>query len=135
MKQFYISLLFFGIAVSYGQVKDSLNLNFTQHSYELPEFSYYSKNYNKIFDYYQYTFDAQKFSKRSVYVSSDNRLYFGENGGFIMDMSHPSYNTARINRGYAYDLGGLYHGLKNIFEMEKDYSVKRRNSNSFTDNP
>ncbi|WP_294824090.1 hypothetical protein [uncultured Flavobacterium sp.] len=124
-------LLFIAIAAgftSHAQVPDRFSAISINDSlvYERPDFSFYSKNYNKVFDYYQYTFDAQKISQRSVYVSSDNKFFFGQNSGFVMDMSQPSYNAARINCGYAYDLGGLYHGLKNIFEMEKDYSVKRR---------
>lgn len=108
-----------------GNLGTSLTINDSL-VFERPDFTFYSKNYNKVFDYYQYTFDAQKISQRSVYVSSDNKFFFGQNSGFVMDMSQPAYNTARINCGYAYDLGGLYHGLKNIFEMEKDYSVKRK---------
>lgn len=125
-------LLFFILATGFaahaqmpGSLGTSLTINDSL-AFERPDFSFYSKNYNKVFDFYQYTFDAQKISQRSVYVSSDNKFYFGQNAGFVMDMSQPSYNAARINCGYAYDLGGLYHGLKNIFEMEKDYSVKRR---------
>ena len=124
-------LLFFVLTVGFtaqAQVPDRLvaiSIN-DPLAFERPNFTFYSKNYNKVFDYYQYTFDAQKISQRSVYVSSDNKFFFGQNAGFVMDMSQPAYNSSRINYGYAYDLGGLYHGLKNIFEMEKDYSVKRK---------
>tara|TARA_B100001105_G_C22215256_1_gene367207 strand:- start:271 stop:684 length:414 start_codon:yes stop_codon:yes gene_type:complete len=125
-------LLFLVLATGFAaraQMPGSLGTSLTLNDslvFERPDFTFYAKNYNKVFDYYQYTFDAQKISQRSVYISSDNKFFYGENGGFVTDMSQPSYNAARINCGYAYDLGGLYHGLKNIFEMEKDYSVKRK---------
>ncbi len=128
-------LLFFVLAAGFsahaqvnrtlGNSANRININDSL-VFEKPDFTFYSKNYDKVFDYYQYTFDAQKISQRSVYISSDNKFFYGENAGFVMDMSQPSYNAARINCGYAYDIGGLYRGLKNVFEMEKDYSVKKK---------
>ncbi|MEL1245921.1 hypothetical protein AAEO56_16725 [Flavobacterium sp. DGU11] len=131
MKRF---LAFFAITagfICHAQVPDRLAVavpNSGSNSSTLntapPDFTFYSKNYNKVFDYYQYTFDAQKLSQRSVYVGSGNRFYFGQNGGFIMDMGQPSPNAYRINSGYAYDVIGLVRGINLIATSGKDYSVK-----------
>ncbi len=132
MKRYLTLFAFTTCLICHAQVPDDLTIAVKEIGIKdadfsaRPDFTFYSKNYEKVFDYYQYTFDAQKLSKRSVYVSPDNKFYFGNNGGFIMDMQQQGINVNRINCSYAYDIGGLYRGLKNIFEMEKDYSVKRK---------
>lgn len=134
MKKSLTLLAFISGFACFAQVPDKLNIaikdgdSINRWSLSVkPDFSFYSKNYDKVFDFYQYSFDAQKTSPNAVYVSTDNKFYFGQNSGFIMDMPQQGLNTNRINCGYAYDLGGLVRGLRNIFEMEKDYSVKQKN--------
>ncbi|AWH86494.1 hypothetical protein HYN59_15865 [Flavobacterium album] len=136
-------LLFFAIAAGFtakAQVSgNSAPMTKANDSivFQKPDFTFYSKNYNTIFDYYQYTFDAQKISKRSVYVGANNKFYFGQNAGFVTDMPQPSFNSYRLDSGYAYDIVGLVRGINLIVNSGKDYSVKLKPKGVefFTGNP
>lgn len=49
----------------------------------LPDFSYYSKNYKSVFGTRQYTFDRDKFNKFSIYVAPDGNYYSLGDGRFV----------------------------------------------------
>ncbi|TRW27466.1 hypothetical protein FMM05_02160 [Flavobacterium zepuense] len=84
-----------------------------------PQLSFYSKNYTRVFGRFNYTFDAQTSGQRNVYVSSDNKLYFG-NINFITEMpiagqlSTYNFNDADLITAVLSTISGddLYKGLK-----------------------
>jgi hypothetical protein len=86
------------------------------------DFSYYGKNYNKVFGEFNFSYDANNFGSRNVYVGYGDVLYYQGNSAYIMQMPNNihSYNFA----GYQDVIGGIKN-LSTLFSGEKDYSVKQ----------
>jgi len=61
------------------KVQDSLKPN-------LPDFTYYSKNYATVFGMRHYTFDRDKIKKLSVYVAPDGNYYSLGDGRYVPGM-------------------------------------------------
>jgi hypothetical protein len=94
MKKLFTIVALFAAAISFGQVKNNAysfraataaGSTFTT---KLPDFSYYSKNYDKVFGEYTYSFNTMSFSRRSVYVS-DTSFYYNasQNLPYIQHLS------------------------------------------------
>ncbi|MHA3787168.1 hypothetical protein ACX0HA_03080 [Flavobacterium hauense] len=86
------------------------------------DFSYYAKNYNKVFGEFNFTRDANNFGARNVYVGYNGAMYYHGNSTYITEIpsNWPTYNFA----GYQDVIGGLKN-LTSLFNAEKDYSVKQ----------
>ena len=86
------------------------------------DFSYYAKNYNKVFGEFNFTRDANNFGARNVYVGYNGAMYYQGNSTYITEIpsNWPTYNFA----GYQDVIGGLKN-LTSLFTAEKDYSVKQ----------
>jgi hypothetical protein len=86
------------------------------------DFTYYGKNYDKVFGEFNFTYDANNFGARNVYVGYGDVLYYQGNSAYIMQMPNNihSYNFA----GYQDVVGGIKN-LSSLFSSEKDYSVKQ----------
>ena len=86
------------------------------------DFSYYAKNYDKVFGEFNFTRDANNFGTRNVYVGYNSTFYYQGNSTYITEVpsNWPTYNFA----GYQDVIGGLKN-LSSLFTSEKDYSVKQ----------
>lgn len=113
----------------YGQaVQDSLTiLRFNVPGNTLAplqlDFSYYAKNYEKVFGEFNFTNDANNFAARNVYVGYGDRLYYMSNSTFIMEMPNAIHN---LNFCGGQDIIGGIKNLTSLFNSEKDYSVKQK---------
>ncbi|PZR11802.1 MAG: hypothetical protein DI539_20350 [Flavobacterium psychrophilum] len=98
---------------------------FTAQDDQLPvkvDFSYYAKNYDKVFGEFNYTNNANNVSPRNVYVGYGNTFYYQRNSTYIMEMP-TNINTYNFS-GNQDVIGGLKN-LASLFSSEKDYSVKK----------
>lgn len=87
------------------------------------DFSYYAKNYEKVFGEYNFTNDSNNFGTRNVYVGYGDRLYYQNNSTFIMEMPN---NVHNLNFSGGQDVLGGLKNLTSLFSSEKDYSVKQK---------
>lgn len=99
----------------------------------LPDFTYFSTNYEKVFGEYTYTFNTLNFGQRNVYVSDSNFYYHGsQNLPYI-----PSLNQSFVpceNNSTVGAIGISVAGLTALFSgslFEKDYSPKNIDSSLF----
>lgn len=83
------------------------------------QFASFSKNYEKVFGEYNFTFDSNNFGDRNVYVGHDDRMYYQGRSTFIMDYPGPHTTNYSWNADY---ISGLVSGVKLIFNQEKDYT-------------
>lgn len=128
MKRTVLLLAFVMSGMVYGQkVQDTLVLSkFTMADVTLKsqkfDFSYYSKNYDKVFGEFNFTGDANNFGTRNVYVGYNGTLYYQGNSTYITEIpsNWPTYNFA----GYQDVIGG-FKNLSSLFSSEKDYSIKQ----------
>lgn len=86
------------------------------------DFTYYAKNYDKVFGEFNFTRDANNFGERNVYVGYNGIFYYQGNSAYITEIpsNWPTYNFV----GYQDVIGGLKN-LSALFTSEKDYSVKQ----------
>lgn len=86
------------------------------------DFTYYAKNYDKVFGDFNFTNDANNFGARNVYVGYNGTFYYQGNSTYITEVpsNWPTYNFV----GYQDVIGGLKN-LSSLFTAEKDYSVKQ----------
>lgn len=85
-KMLSLLLLFSAMALSAQQhysfnykVQDSLKPN-------LPDFTYYSKNYASVFGTHQYTLERDKITRLSIYAAPDGNYYSLGDGRYIPNM-------------------------------------------------
>ncbi len=132
----YIAIL----ALSVSAISGAQSL--TQYSFQqdsvalkanMPDFTYYSANYDKVFGEYTYTFNTLNFGNRNVYVSDSNFYYHGsQNLPYI-----PSLNQAFVpceNHSTTGIIGIGVAGLTALFSgslFEKDYTPKNIDSSLF----
>lgn len=84
----------------------------------LPDFSYYSKNYKSVFGTHQYTFDRDKLNKFSIYVAPDGNYYSLGDGRFV-----PSSPIAGITAVFAnYTDSDIFSGVISAL-TGKDFSL------------
>ena len=127
MKKIFIVSAFLVCAAGYSQSVQPLNFKsqFTAQDDQLPvkvDFSYYAKNYDKVFGEFNYTNNANNVSPRNVYVGYGNTFYYQRNSTYIMEMP-TNINTYNFS-GNQDVIGGLKN-LASLFSSEKDYSVKK----------
>lgn len=127
MKSIFITSVFIVCSVAYGQSVQLLNYKtqFAPTESELPvkvDFSYYAKNYDKVFGEFNFTNNANNVSSRNVYVGYGGVLYYQRNSTYIMEM--PT-NIHTYNFSGNQDVIGGLKNLMSLFTSEKDYSVKK----------
>lgn len=114
----------FAAAQNFSQY--SIQENIFKDNTKLPDFSYYSNNYNIVFGEYNYTFNTNTFGKRNVYVA-DNRFYhYGSQHLPYQPMLNPGYGP-HDNNSAAMAIGISVVGLKALFDgnaFAKDYTPK-----------
>lgn len=86
------------------------------------DFSYYGKNYDKVFGEYNFTRDANNFGMRNVYVGYNDTFYYQSSSTFIMEMPNAIHN---LNFSGGQDVIGGLKNLASLLKFEKDYSVKQ----------
>ncbi len=103
MKKTATLLLCAAACTLYGQhysfnykVQDSLKPN-------LPDFSYYSKNYTSVFGTHQYTLERDKITRLSIYAAPDGNYYSLGDGRYIPNMPIAG-NTAAFGNYIGSDL-------------------------------
>jgi len=112
MKKYSTFLAFALCGICYGQQKVSPSLTVAVNTYKAndswllptlnPALSYYSKNYTAIFGKFIYSFDAQNFGRKNVYVGYNDKMYFDSGRTLIMDMpvagglNNNGYNDADL---------------------------------------
>lgn len=127
MKRIFITLAFIICSAVYGQSVQPLNYRtqFATPDSQLPvkvDFSYYAKNYDKVFGEFNFTNNANNVSPRNVYVGYGGVFYYQRNSTYIVEM--PT-NIHTYNFSGNQDVIGGLKNLMSLFTSEKDYSVKK----------
>lgn len=127
MKKAILLLILLTGALTYSQSVPDMQMKpqFQQSDTVLPvkqDFTYYAKNYDKVFGEFNFTRDANNFGERNVYVGYNGTLYYQGNSTYITEIpsNWPTYNFV----GYQDVIGGLKN-LSSLFTSEKDYSIKQ----------
>lgn len=126
-----IVILAFVLGINaYGQKKmfsDNLFVATTQNKIEIADFTkltshlnYLSKNYEKVFGEYNFSYDSNNFGDRNVYIGYGDRMHYQGSSAFILE------NQGLLNAGdfrWRTDyISGLISGAKLIFKTEKNYT-------------
>jgi hypothetical protein len=127
MKRVLLIIAFIAGSTAYSQtVTDSIQKPLFMNSDTLlplkMDFAYYSKNYDKVFGEFNFTYDANNFGQRNVYVGYGDVLYYQGNSTYIMQMPNAIHN---LNFSRGMDVVGGLKNLSSLFNSEKDYSVKQ----------
>lgn len=126
-----VALLVFAFGISaYGQQKlfsDNLAVANAGNKIQTADFKsltshlfYLSKNYEKVFGEYNFSYDSNNFGARNVYVGYDGRTHYLGNSAFIMENQGPL-----LSGNYSWNadyISGLVSGVKLIFKKEKNYT-------------
>ncbi len=72
------------------------------------DFSFYNKNFTKVFGYYNYTSDNFDYGERNVYVGYNDKLYYNNNRPLILNMPQAGVDLSNIN----------YNGCPEQFEIK-----------------
>ncbi|MFP9115128.1 hypothetical protein ACLI1A_14410 [Flavobacterium sp. RHBU_3] len=111
MKKIFIIAVLITATAGFAQQKklsftaipqDSLKL-------KLPDFSYFSKNYESVFGRFQYTFDRGAINNRSIYAAPDGNYYSLGDGRYVPTM--PIAGNSPLF--YNYQGGDIVSGIIN----------------------
>ena len=127
MKRVVLIIAFIAGTAAYSQtVTDSIQkpLFMNANNLLLPkiDFSYYSKNFDKVFGEFNFTYDANNYGQRNVYVGYGDVLYYKGNSTYIMQMPNAIHD---LNFSRGMDVIGGLKNLSSLFTSEKDYSLKQ----------
>jgi len=127
MKRVVLIIAFIAGTAAYSQtVTDSIQkpLFMNANNLLLPkiDFSYYSKNFDKVFGEFNFTYDANNYGQRNVYVGYGDVLYYQGNSTYIMQMPNAIHD---LNFSRGMDVIGGLKNLSSLFTSEKDYSLKQ----------
>jgi hypothetical protein len=130
MKKLFLIMGLFAGAICAGQEAKLYSFMEIPHDStmvsRLPDLEYYSKNYDKVFGDYYYSFDTMSFGARNVYVSDSNFYYNGSQNMPYIQPLNQCYLPSENNK-FAGAIGVSVAGLAALLKGDvfaKDYSPK-----------